>query len=57
LDGCHQAKHLCAAFKKRQRRVLLRLQDRRRAWLFEVDGISLNDLRAGTEAIRSTYVV
>jgi hypothetical protein len=43
---------LAAAFPKRERRVLLRLADRRGAWLFEVDGISLSDLRTGIALIR-----
>ena len=45
-----------AAFRKRERRVLLRLQDGRGAWVFEVDGISLGDLRTGIDAIRSANV-
>ena len=47
---------VAAVFRKRERRVLLRLQDGRGAWVFEVDGISLGDLRAGIDAIRSANV-
>lgn len=47
---------LAALFKKQERRVLLRLQDNRGSWIFEVDGINLRDLRAGIDAIRSAHV-
>jgi hypothetical protein len=43
---------LAAVFPKRDRHVLLRLADRRGAWVFEVDGISLSDLRTGIASIR-----
>jgi hypothetical protein len=44
-----------AFFKKRERHVLLRVADPRGAWLFAVEGISLNELRAGIAAIRGRY--
>ena len=42
-------------FKKRERRVLLRIQDRRGAWLFTADGIALDELRHGFAAIRARH--
>jgi hypothetical protein len=44
-----------ALFKKRDRSVLLRVQDRRGAWLFAVEGITRNDLRLGLDTIRANY--
>lgn len=41
--------------KKREQRVLVRIQDRRGAWLFTADGIALDDLRDGFCTIRSRY--
>lgn len=46
-----------ALFKRRDRHVLLRLQDRRGAWVFEVDGITLHELRAGIDAIHAAHLV
>ena len=40
---------------KRNRRVLLRVQDRRGAWLFTVDGIELDELGGGLRSVRATY--
>ena len=42
-------------FKKREHRVLLRIQDQRGAWLFTVEGIKLDDLRAGLHQIWERY--
>jgi hypothetical protein len=42
-------------FKKHERRALLRIQDRRGAWLFTVDGIALDDLRDGLRVVRARY--
>ena len=42
-------------FKKRERRVLLRIQDRRGSWLFTADGIALDDLRSGLSTIRDRH--
>lgn len=39
-------------FKRRGQRVLLRVEDQRGDWLFQVDGIDLDDLRAGLATIR-----
>jgi len=44
-----------ALFKKRERRVLLRLADPRDAWVFSVEGISLRELRAGIATIRDRH--
>ncbi len=42
-----------ALFKKRERRVLLRLSDPRGAWVFSVEGIGLRELREGIATIRA----
>jgi hypothetical protein len=42
-------------FQKRERRVLLRIQDRRGAWLFTADGIAFDELRSGLQAIRTRH--
>lgn len=43
-------------FRKTERHVLLRLADERGAWVFEVDGITIGDLRAGITELRQRYV-
>ena len=45
-----------AWFTRRERRVLLRLADHRGAWVFAVEGISLNELRAGIATIRRRHL-
>jgi hypothetical protein len=45
-----------AWFKRQERRVLLRLADHRGAWVFAVEGISLNELRAGIATIRRRHL-
>lgn len=42
-------------FKRRERRVLLRIEDRSGDWLFEVSGIKLNELRSGLAEIRRRH--
>ena len=43
---------LAFLFKRRGQRLLLRVEDKRGVWLFQVDGIDLEDLRAGLADIR-----
>lgn len=47
---------LATLFQKRERHVLLRVADRRGAWLFAVEGISLADLRSGIDQLRRRYL-
>lgn len=41
---------------RRERRVLLRLADDRGGWLFHVDGIGLDEIRAGLDRIRRRHL-
>lgn len=43
---------LAFLFKRRGQRLLLRVEDQRGDWLFEVQGIDLDELRAGLSDIR-----
>lgn len=44
-------------FKRSGRRLLLRVEDQRGDWLFQVDGIDLDDLRAGLAEVRQRHRV
>ena len=44
---------LAFLFKRRGRRLMLRVEDRRGDWLFEVHGIGLDDLQSGLSKIRN----
>ena len=46
---------LAALFKRRDRMVLLRVLDRRGAWLLEVEGVTLHELRLGLDTILHRY--
>ena len=44
-------------FKRRGQRLLLRVEDQQRDWLFEVVGINLDELRTGLADIRERHGV